>query len=44
MHSFEVDEIDTLYGKNWAVVGFIVRTPNGQITVDLPGLPGVYAI
>lgn len=35
MHTFEADEIDTLYGANWAVVGFTVRTPNGQITVDL---------
>ena len=33
--SFEVGEIDTLYGKNWAVVGFIVQTLNGEITIDL---------
>ena len=33
--SFEVGEIDTLYGANWAVVGFVVQTLNGEITVDL---------
>ena len=35
MYCFQGDEIDTLYGKNWAVVGFIVHTPNGEITIDL---------
>ena len=35
MYSFEADEIDTLYGKNWAIVGFVVQTLNGEITVDL---------
>lgn len=35
MYSFEADEIDTVYGANWAVVGFTVHTPSGEITVDL---------
>ena len=35
MYSFEAGEIDTLYGKNWAIVGFVVQTLNGEITVDL---------
>ena len=34
-YSFAESEIDTIYGANWAVVGFTVHTPNGEITVDL---------